>query len=167
MKQILKIVLAISLMTLSLFSASSEATFPQDWKTFSKASTPLTAIGALPGCDADVNGLPPIYQETVATYCAVKAGGPGAIAVLVSDKEAFKKRSGTYKDDTFYILHLKDLGVLFVTQWKNNKPLYGIYTESGQDAANVLGSGLNPQDCRKCHTGYAAFCLNGQCASSK
>lgn len=153
--------------SISLFGASSEAEFPANWKSFTAMNTPLTSIGALPGCDADVSSLPAIYQETVAAYCAVKPGGPGAVAVLSNDVAAFKARSGNYKDGTFFILHLKDLKILFVTQWKGNEPFYGIFTEDGKDAANAIGSGLNPQDCRACHTGYEAFCFNGQCASAQ
>jgi len=165
MQRFLKILAALTLTATTMFAATSDASFPKDWASFTKVTTPLTTIGALPGCDADVSSLPAIYQETVATYCALKQGGPGAVEVLVSDKEAFKSRTGNYKDNTFFILNLKELKVLFVTQWKDNKPLYGIYTHTGQDAANVLGSGLNPQDCKQCHTGYQAFCINGQCAT--
>lgn len=165
MRKILTLLAAISLTATTMFAAVSDASFPSNWKSFEKVVTPLSTIGALPGCNADVSSLPAIYQETVSMYCAVKPGGPGAVEILVSDKKAFKARTGKYKDDTFFILHLKELKVLFVTQWKDNKPLYGIYTHSGQDAANVLGSGLNPQDCKQCHTGYQAFCINGQCAT--
>jgi hypothetical protein len=166
MKLFLKLLVAISFFV-TISNASSEASFPTNWKSFNSVNTPLAGIGALPDCNADVSTLPPIYQETVATYCAVKPGGPGAVEILASSTSAFKKRSGNYKDGTTFILHLKDLKILFVTQWKNNKPLYGIYTENGQDAANVVGSGLNPKDCRACHTGYGAFCINGQCATAK
>jgi len=167
MNKFLKLAVATALCSSVLFGASSEASYPANWKKFAKMTTPLTTIGALPGCDADVSSLPAIYQETVSTYCAVKPGGPGAVEVLSSNPKEFKTRNGKYSDGTFAILHLKDLKVLFVTEWKNNKPLYGVWTESGQDAANKPGSGLNPADCRACHTGYQAFCLNGQCASSK
>ena len=156
-----------SLVLVSSMYAGSEASFPSNWKNFKSMVTPLTQIGALPGCDADVSSLPPIYRETVATYCAIKPGGPGKVAVLTNDPKAFKIRNGHYKDGTYSVLHLKDLKVLFVTEWKNNKPLYGVYTENGQDVASKPGSGLNPQDCRVCHTGYEAFCVNGQCATAK
>ena len=162
-----KIILVLAFVS-SVF-AGSEAAYPTDWKSFESVSTPLTHIGALPDCNADVSSLPAIYQETVATYCAVKPGGPGAINVLVNAKAKvpFAKRDGKFPDGASMILHLKDLKVLFVTTYKGNKPLYSIYTEDGQDAANVPGSGLNPADCRTCHTGYGAFCLNGQCATAK
>jgi len=162
-----KIILLLALVG-SLF-AGSESSYPADWKSFESVSTPLTHIGALPDCNADVSSLPAIYQETVATYCAVKPGGPGAVAILVNAKAKgpFVKRDGKFPDGASMILHLKDLKVLFVTTYKGNKPLYSIYTEDGQDAANVAGSGLNPADCRTCHTGYGAFCLNGQCATAK
>lgn len=162
-----KIVLLIAL-TLSAF-AGSEAAYPVHWKSYESVKTPLAAIGALPDCNADVSSLPAIYQETVATYCAVKPGGPGAVEILVSKsaKEPYAKRNGKFPDGATMILHLKDLKVLFVTTYKGNKPLYSIYTEDGQDAAGKPGSGLNPNDCRKCHTGYGAFCVNGQCATQK
>lgn len=152
-----------------LVFAGSESSYPSDWKSYESVSTPLTHIGALPDCNADVSSLPAIYQETVATYCAVKPGGPGAVAILVNKtaKSSFIKRNGKFSDGSSMILHLKDLKVLFITTYKDNKPLYSIYTEDGQDAANVPGSGLNPADCRTCHTGYGAFCINGQCASLK
>jgi hypothetical protein len=160
-----KIVLMVAMATI-LF-AGSEADFPSNWKSFKSVQTPLTTIGALPGCDADVSSLPAIYRETVATYCAVKPGGPGKVEVLVNDTDAFAKRNGSYKDGTTFILHLKDLKVLFVTTYKGNKPLYSIFTENGTDASNAKGSGLNPEDCRTCHTGYSTFCINGQCATQK
>ena len=162
-----KLLLLVAFAALSF--GASEAAFPADWKSFNKVTTPLSTIGALPDCNADVSSLPPIYQETVATYCAVKPGGPGAVEILVnsSAKEAYAKRNGTYPDGAAMILHLKDLKILFVTTYKGNKPLYSIYTEDGQDAAGADGSGLSPNDCRTCHTGYSAFCLNGQCATQK
>jgi len=149
--------------------ASSESNFPANWKNFESVNTPLAEIGALPDCNADVSTIPAIYQETIATYCAVKPGGPGAVAILVGPKAKapFMKRDGNFPDGATMILHLKDLKVLFITTYKENKPLYSIYTEDGTDAANVPGSGLNPADCRTCHTGYGAFCLNGQCATAK
>jgi len=164
MKKGIKVVTACLVVATSLFGAS-EAKFPANWKSFTNMTTPLTKIGALPGCDADVSSLPPIYQETVATYCAIKPGGPGAVEVLTNDPASFKARNGKYKNGTYSILHLKDLKVLFVTEWENNKPLYGTFTEDGKDVAQ--GKGLTPKDCRTCHTGYEAFCVNGQCGSAK
>lgn len=64
----------IQLLCISLFVFSShvfaagETSYPADWKTWKSVSTPLSNIGALPGCDADVSNLPPIYQETVELY---------------------------------------------------------------------------------------------------
>jgi len=166
MNKFLKFIAIVTISVTYMFGAS-EASFPANWNSFAKMNTPLASIGALPDCNADVSTLPAIYQETVAVYCAVKSDGPGAVEILASDAASFKARSGTYKDGTFYILHLKDLKLLFVTEWKGNKPLYGIYLENGTDASNALGSGLNPQDCRSCHTAYKAFCLNGQCATAQ
>ena len=146
--------------------AKSECEFPSDFKNYVKVDTPLAAIGgALPPCNADVSKLPKIYQETVMTYCAIRAEGPGKVEILVkpSALEAFKKRNGQFKDGDTLVMWLKDLKVIFVTTYKNNKPLYGAFTEDGKDVTSKIGSGLHPKDCRTCHSGYSAFCVNGQC----
>jgi len=159
----------LTLLSAALLFAGSEAGFPANWKSFTSVNTPLTKIGALPGCDADVSSLPLIYRETVSTYCAIKPGGPGAVEVLVNQKakDAYKKRDGKFPDGSVLILHLKDLKALFVTTYKGGKPLYSVYTEDGKDISSKKGSGLNPQDCRTCHTGYKAFCVNGQCGTEQ
>ncbi len=149
-------------------SAESESAFPSSWKTFTSVNTPLMkAGGALPGCDADVSSLPKVYQETVATYCAVKDGGPGAVEILVSPSAlaTYKARDGKFKDGDTLVLHLKELKVLFVTSYQGGTPQYGVYDESGKDLSSVEGSGLHPNDCRTCHTGYEAFGINGQMGS--
>jgi len=63
-------------------NAASEVQFPENWQKWDSVSTTLTKIGTLPGCDANVDTLPPIYQETVATYCSLRQGGPGKVAIL-------------------------------------------------------------------------------------
>lgn len=152
----------------STVEAASAVKFPAGWKSWTSVSTPLTKIGALPGCDADVSALPPIYQETVATYCAVKPGGPGKVAVLVNPAvlDAYKTRSGKLKDGSNLILHLKDMKVLFVTAHKEGSPVYGVFTEDGKDITAPNGP-LSAQTCTACHTGYQAFCVNGQCGRAK
>lgn len=149
--------------------AGNESNYPSDWKNYERVTTTLSMIGVIPDCDADVSSLPAIYQETVATYCSIKPDGPGAISILVNKiaKSSFTKRNGKFPDGSVMILHLIDLKILFVTTYKANKPLYSIYTDDGRDAASIPGSGFNPNDCRTCHTGYGAFCLNGQCSSLK
>ncbi len=168
MKKIVAISIVCAL-SASLF-AGSEASFPAKWKEFTSVKTPLMeAGGALPGCDADVSSLPKVYQETVAAYCAVKDGGPGKVEILVSSSalDVYKARDGKFKDGDEMILYLKDLQVLFVTSYKDGKPLYSIYDESGKDVSSVEGSGLHPNDCRTCHTGYEAFGINGQMGAFK
>ena len=164
-----KLVLAFFMLS-GLVYGASEASFPKDFAGYKSIDTLLSKdVGALPGCDANVSAFPPIYRETVATYCAVKPGGPGKVSVKVKPSAvgSFKARGKNHKDGEVFILHLEDLKLLFVTEYEGNKPLYGIWTEGGVDAAGAAGSGLNPNDCRTCHTGYAAFCLNGQCGTAK
>lgn len=148
----------------STANAASEAPFPADWQKWNSVSTTLTKIGALPGCDANVSSLPPIYQETVATYCNVKQGGPGKVAVLVNPaaKAGYDARNGKMPEGPAMILHLKEMKVLFVTGYKGGKAQYGIYTEDGKDISTASGP-LSVETCRTCHTGYTSFCVNGQC----
>jgi hypothetical protein len=160
-----KVILA-SLVFVSILFGASETSFPKDWKEYKEIKTPVATIGgALPDCSADVSSLPKIYQETVATYCNIKHTGPGRVSVLVKPDavDIYKKRDGKYKDGDITLFHLKDLKAFFVTEYKDGKPLYGVYTEDGKDISNAQGTGLNPQDCRVCHTGYEAWCVNGQC----
>ncbi len=168
----MKLAATLSLTGLLCMSAvaGSEAPYPSEWKTFVSVTTPLMqAGGALPGCDADVSSLPKVYQETVATYCAVKEGGPGAVEILVSPDaiDTYKARDGKFHEGDTLILHLKELQALFVTTYKGGKPLYSVYDESGKDIASAEGSGLHPNDCRTCHTGYEAFGVNGQMGAFK
>ncbi len=150
----------------SIAGASSETTFPANWKNWTSVETTLTKVGAIPGCDADVSGFPPIYQETVATYCNVKQGGPGKVAILVkpADLDNYKARNGRFSNGPNMILHLVDMKVLFVTGHSGGNVTYGVFTEDGND----LGAASGPLDlskCRVCHTGYQAFCINGQCGT--
>lgn len=152
------------LLSMTSANAASETPFPADWQKWNSVSTTLTKIGALPGCEANVSSLPPIYQETVATYCSVRQGGPGKVAVLVNpaSKSGYSARNGKFSDGPAMILHLKDMKVLFVTGYKGGKAQYGVYTEDGKDISAASGP-LSTQTCRTCHTGYTSFCVNGQC----
>ena len=152
----------------SLSEAASDVPFPSGWQKWTSISTTLTGIGALPDCNADVSKLPPIYQETVSTYCGVKLGGPGKVAVLVNPAvmDSYKARNGKFKDGTNMILHLKDMKVLFVSGHKGGSPVYGVFSEDGKDITAKDGP-LAAITCKTCHTGYASFCVNGQCGKIK
>jgi hypothetical protein len=141
---------------------------PADWAKWPSVKTPLTEIGALPDCSADVSKLPPIYQETVKVYCGTRPGGPGKVAVLVRPEamKSFTARDGKFPDGANLILHLKDMKALFVTTYMGGKPTYNVYTEDGKDATAPSGP-LAAATCNTCHTGYQAFCKNGQCGSKK
>jgi hypothetical protein len=170
MRKIILFVL-FSLSMVSNYSlAAGDAPFPADWRSWKSVTTPLTSIGALPGCDADVSSLPPIYQETVETYCGVRPEGPGAVAVLVepSRVDTYKTKSGNMPDGASMVLHLKDMQILFVTGYKSGQAVYSAFKEDGTDiTAADPSSPLSTQTCTTCHTGYEAFCVNGQCASGE
>ena len=170
MKNITKIISAclLSLSVSQIAYASGETPFPADWKSWTSVTTTLTTIGALPGCDADVSSFPPIYQETVETYCAVRPQGPGAVGILVKPDamDSYKKRDGKLVEGSNMILHLKELQLLFVTGLHNGAPAYAVFKEDGTDATGADGI-LSANTCRVCHTGYGAFCVNGQCGTLK
>lgn len=139
-----------------------------DWKSWKPVKTPLTAIGALPGCDADVSSLPEIYIETVITYCDVKEGGPGKVASLVNPAAAdvFKNRTGKFPDGANLALHLIDLKVIFLTAHEGGNPIYGVFTEEGKNITAATGP-LSASTCVACHSGYSGFCFHGQCATEQ
>lgn len=163
MKRLIQAVLLLSVSALT-----QAATLPADWAKWHSVSTPLTAIGALPDCKANVSSLPPIYQETVKIYCGVRAGGPGKVGILVRPEamKAFSARDGKFPEGANMILHLKDMKALFVTTYVGGKPTYNVFTEDGKDATAASGP-LSAAVCNTCHTGYQAFCKNGQCGSKK
>lgn len=145
--------------------ASAEGSFPADWQTWTKVNTPLVKVGAIPDCTANVSSLPPIYQETVATYCGVKAGGPGKVSVLVrpAAMDTYKKRQGGYADGINLLLHLEDMQLFFATDYKDGKPNYAVYKETGEQVKVAAGHVLSSEKCVECHTGYSAYCVAGQC----
>lgn len=152
-----------------LFACASQAAeLPADWSKWTSVKTTLTGIGALPGCDANVAALPPIYQETVKTYCGTRPGGPGKVAVLVRPEvmDAYSARNGKFPDGANMILHLKDMKAIFLTTHKGGKPVYSVHTEDGKDATAPNGP-LAAATCNTCHTGYQAFCKGGQCGAKK
>lgn len=166
----LLLICIVALLQSSLSYAGGEATYPEDWKTWTSVSTALTGIGALPDCSADVSSLPPIYQETVEVYCGVRPEGPGAVAVLVKPDQldSFKAKDGKMMDGPVMILHLKEMNLLFVTGYKSGNPLYSVFKEDGTDiTSDDPASPVSANTCRTCHTGYEAFCTNGQCATAK
>ncbi len=66
------------------------------------------------------------------------------------------------------ILQLKELGLLFVTGHKTGQAQYAVYKEDGTDVTEANSESiLSANFCRACHTGYAAFCVNGQCGAAQ
>lgn len=153
----------------AMASAEGNTGFPSDWQTWTKASTPLVKVGAIPDCAADVSALPPIYQETVATYCSVKAGGPGKVSVLVRPSmfETYKKRQGGFADGTQLLLHLEEMQLFFATEFKGGQPSYAVYKETGEQVKVEAGHVLSSEKCVECHTGYSAYCVAGQCGTQQ
>jgi hypothetical protein len=165
-----KALLSVSVLILSMATGAqaAEVRFPADWSKWTSMSTPLTKIGALPDCKADVSKLPPIYQKTVETYCGVRAGGPGKVAVLVNPAavKSYEMRDGRMPNGANLVLHLKDMKVLFVTAHQSGKPSYAVFTEDGKNVTAKTGP-LSAETCTACHSGYAAFCKAGQCGVKK
>jgi hypothetical protein len=160
------VLLLAYLLVLSFGARADKAPdLPGDWASWKVASTPLAKIGALPDCDANVSSLPPIYQETVATYCSVKPGGPGKVAILVNPAafDAYQKRHGQFPDGVNMLLHLQDMKVLFATYYSQGKPGYAVFSETGERIQVEGNHPLASDTCLQCHTGYGAYCVYGQC----
>ncbi|MBT3308139.1 MAG: hypothetical protein HOL04_06640 [Gammaproteobacteria bacterium] len=166
MKKTIAMLFTASLATLSSGAIAFE--FPANWSEWKGVNTTLTGIGALPGCEADVSSLPPIYQETVATYCALREGGPGKVNILVApgSESNYQKRDGHFSDGPQMALHLIDLKAIMFTGYSNGLPVYRTYGEDGKNLTNAMPQ-LSEETCIVCHTGYEAFCLNGQCGTAK
>ncbi len=161
--------LSTFLVTIMVTVTAMAADLPSDWATWAVVKTPLMeAGGALPACDANVSTLPPIYQETVKTYCGVKPGGPGKVAILVRPAVManYAARDGKFPDGANLILHLKDMKAIFLTSHVGGKPSYSVHTEDGKDVTAASGP-LAAATCVTCHTGYQAFCVGGQCGAKK
>lgn len=164
----MKKLLSIAVLLLASLQLQA-AELPADWAKWTVVKTPLMeAGGALPGCEANVSSLPVIYQETVKTYCGVKPGGPGKVAILVRPEamKAYTARDGKFPDGANMILHLKDIKAIFLTTHTGGKPSYSVHTEEGKDATAPSGP-LAAATCLTCHTGYQSFCVNGQCGAKK
>ena len=159
---------AIALLSPLYSGLVSAFDFPADWSQWKPVNTALTSIGALPGCEADVSSLPPIYQETVATYCALREGGPGRVNILVKpgSEANYKKRDGMFPDGPQMALHLIDLRAIMFTGYNGGMPVYRTYGEDGNNLTNAMPS-LSEETCVVCHTGYEAFCTNGQCGTAQ
>ena len=103
-------------------------------------------------------------------YCGVRPGGPGKVQILVkpSVSAAYKSRKGAFPDGSNMILHLQDMKVLFVTGHKAGEAVYGVFTEDGKDVTDANSDApLGVNTCRVCHSGYAAFCMAGQCGAEQ
>lgn len=154
--------LALSLVMLFAAAAVSAGSLPDDWRDWTAVDTPLARIGALPGCDADVSSLPPVYQRTVYLYCNVRPEGPGKVRVLVSDSAlpAYHFRNGNFPHGAQAALHLSDLGMLMVTTWEEGTPVYQVFKEDGEEITADDGP-LSAGVCAECHTDPS--CVAGQC----
>ena len=145
----------------------AEIQISSDYKDWTKVKTPLTQIGYIPSCEADISQLPEIYQETVYTYCDLKEDGPGRVEVLVKPElvEKYKTRSNDYPDGINFILRLLDMNVFLATGHNDGTPFYKVFTDDLKDITEEFGP-LSPETCRACHTGYDGYCIQGQCAKS-
>jgi len=134
-----------------------------DWH---RINTTLSKIGIVPGCEASVDSLPPIYQEMVLTYCNVKIGGPGKVEILINPLviDAYKARKGDFPDGDNFSLHFVELNIHFVTYYKNGKPYYKVLNKNGLNITSKDSTSIfSNKTCVSCHTGFTSYCKNGQC----
>ncbi|MDH4215958.1 MAG: hypothetical protein OEV26_00740 [Gallionella sp.] len=165
-----KLLLLLASVVTIVFSSASvyaeDVPFPADWAKWNKMKTKLSALNALPSCDGEnaaVSQFPQIYQKVVETYCGLKANGPGRVDILVNPaaQKNYDARDGKMPEGVNMVLRFDAVKLLLVTAHKGGKPMYAVFTEAGERV--VTKGPLSVDTCENCHTGYQAFCVNGQC----
>lgn len=171
MKKLLLLLLSAVIITFGSLSVyADDVAFPADWAKWNKQKTKLSGLNALPSCDGEnvaVSQFPQIYQKVVEIYCGLKANGPGRVDILVNPavQKNYDARDGKMPDGVNMVLRFDAVKLLLVTAHQGGKPVYAVFTETGE---KVVTSGpLSVETCQTCHTGYQAFCKNGQCGSKQ
>lgn len=170
MKKILFLIGAATIAFASLSASADDIPFPSDWSKWNKQRTKLSGLNALPSCDGEnaaVSQFPQIYQKVVETYCGLKTNGPGRVDILVNPavQKNYDARDGKMPDGVNMALRFDAAKLLLVTAHKGGAPLYAVFTESGERV--VTQGPLSVDTCANCHTGFQAFCKNGQCGSKQ
>lgn len=136
--------------------AESEAAMPEGWQDW-----PVVKEGRIPSNDKPIpDNAPAILKETITTYNWINDGKGSDYAIRFHPD---KKGASEYKDGPTAVLHLKDIGVILVTEHLMGDPVYGAYTVDGKDMSGAHPS-LKPKACRDCHSGYGESCPNGVCS---
>lgn len=170
MKKILLLLSAVIISFSSLSVYADEVQFPADWAKWTKQKTKLSALNSLPSCDGEnvaVSQFPQVYQKVVELYCGLKANGPGRVDILVKPEvqKNYDARDGKFPDGANMILRFDAVKLLLVTAHQGGKPVYAVFTEAGEKV--VTTGPLAVETCQNCHTGFQAFCKNGQCGSKQ
>lgn len=171
MKKLLLLLLSTVIIAFSSLSVYAEdVAFPADWAKWNKQKTKLSGLNALPSCDGEnvaVSQFPQVYQKVVETYCGLKANGPGRVDILVNPaaQKNYDARDGKMPDGVNMILRFDAVKLLLVTAHQGGKPVYAVFTETGEKV--VTAGPLSVETCQNCHTGFQAFCKNGQCGSKQ
>jgi len=169
MKKILFLLFGVITVALgSLNAHAEEIAYPADWQSWTEMKTRLSSITALPNCEADVALFPQIYQQVVETYCVLRLNGPGKVDVLVKPSvvKSYETRDGKMPDGVNMILRFRGVKLLLVTAHTNGKPHYAVFNEDGKNVTPPSGP-LAAETCENCHTGYRAYCVNGQCGKKR
>lgn len=169
MKKLFLLLFSMMIFASTTLTAHAEnVPFPTGWETWPEMETRLSSVAALPSCEADVALLPPIYQMVVETYCVLKLGGPGKVDVLVRPEaqKSYETRNGKFPDGVNMILRFRGVHLLLVTAHEKGQPKYAVYSEEGENVTQPRGP-LSVETCTNCHTGFQAYCINGQCGQKR
>ena len=130
--------------------ASSEARFPADWKQWQ-----LVKSIELPSAETKIpKYMSPLYKETVRRYNWVYLGKSIKLDIYVNPAVMDEYiKGGPYPDGFTAVVAFREANVIFVTEHRNNKAIYGAYDEKGHDITKNHSS-FNPKTCAKCHYFY-------------
>ncbi len=133
-----------------LVYADSEARFPVNWKSWKlvKSITIPSAETKLP------ENLPPLFKETIRKYNWVNFGRAVDLDIYVNPAVLDNyKKGGPYPNALVSVGIFRGVNVVFVTEHRDGKALFGTYDEKGRDITNNHSS-FDTKICTKCHYFY-------------
>lgn len=138
----------------------SEADYPDKW-----AKWPILAEGIITPKNVPVpKGVKDVKKEFFKVYSWLNKGKGEKYRIRQRPNSTVKTGEGIeYKDGPNLVLELMDSKMIFVTEHISNDPLYGIFTNKGDDLEGEAKT-LKLEFCEACHSWYKDACVAGVCS---